>query len=242
MTQQTLALFSNHHLYYWIARSNLDAGKQHEEQLAVDERRDALIQQNIVNATGRPDPDYAGVATYQRVQILEKRCVALTQAAVFAAMAAEAFINFYPRWKRQPNSLLEAVKDLSLVSKWLVIPALLNGGQRLEPGMQPMQDLRSLVLLRNGLVHSVPKSAVSIKDGEFITPQAVYDNYYGPSVDEVEKCVKTVRQLVLALKNIDPAIQTEWLDQERFYSFYPVQRAKADAGQETPDHDLAQDS
>ena len=75
-----------------------------------------------------------------------RRCVSLTQAAVFAAMAVEAFINFYPRWKSQHGSLLEAVKDLSLVSKWLVIPALINGGQRLNPGEQPMQDLQFLVV------------------------------------------------------------------------------------------------
>ena len=32
-TQQTLALFSNHHLYYWIARSNLETGEGCETEL-----------------------------------------------------------------------------------------------------------------------------------------------------------------------------------------------------------------
>ena len=87
----------------------------------------------------------------------------------------------------------------------------------------PCKTCNFWLSIRNRLVHSVPKSAIFIRDGELITPQHIIDGYYGPSLEDVEKCVHTVRRLVLALKEIDPAIKTDWLDQDRFHSFYPVQ-------------------
>lgn len=220
--QQNLMLFSNHHLYYVIARENLGQGAKRDEEIQANEIRYTEIEELIVRATGRPDPEVAGEATSRRVALLEQRCQSLTQACVFAAMAVEAFINFYPRSKSQPNTILSAVDSLSLESKWLVTPALINNGNRLEPGQQPMQDLHYLVATRNRLVHSQPKVAVSIKDGEFNTPQEIIDNYYGLSVDEATRCVETVRRLVLALHAIDPTVETGWMDENRFRAFFII--------------------
>ena len=223
-TQQTLALFSNHHLYYWIARSNLETGEGCETELKANEIRDAEEEQYYVRRTGRPDPDDAAMAAHERNILLDKKCVSLTQACVFAGMAVEAFINFYPRWKSQPGSLLVAVDDLPLVSKWLVTPALINEGQRLNPGHQPMQDLRFLVTTRNRLVHSTPRAAILFEDGQAKPAQSTNDGIHGPSLNDARRCVHTVKAAVMALTNIDPSIRTDWLEQDRFHSLYPVQK------------------
>ena len=223
-TQENLALFSNHHLYYVIARSNLDQGTKIDQQLQQDAVDEEQINELLTRTHGSPDPDYAPVADYRRIQLLEGKCQHLTQACVFAAMAAEAYINFYPRWRSQPARMLDAVDVMSLESKWFVIPALINGGQTLDPGHQPMQDLKFLVATRNKLVHSRPKVAVSIRDGQFDNPQTVAEDYYGPSLADVERCVGAVRHLVTSLQAIDPPVETEWLGQDRFHSIIILPR------------------
>ena len=222
MTQHTLALYSNHQLYLLIARSNLQQGYKHEEDLSLHAQQESNLQEFFVRSTGRDNAEDAAIGNSERIRLLEVKCQALTQACVFAAMAAEAFINFYPRWKSQPARLLDSVDKLSLEAKWLVIPALLNGGQRLDPGERPMQDLQFLVSTRNQLVHSRPRSAVTAVDGELKTPDDVISNYYGISLSDADKCVKTVGQLVLGLHEIDPSVNTDWLTEDRYNPLFSV--------------------
>lgn len=226
MTQpQTIVLYSSHQLYYSIARTNLDQGRKHEEQLKLNDIINERIEDWLVKANGRPDPENTGMADRERILLLEKRCQSLTQACVFAAMTAEAFINFYPRWRSQPGSFVDAVDKLPLESKWLVTPALVNGGRRLEPGEQPMQGLDFLVTTRNKLVHSRPKAAVRIEQGEIETSQSIIDDYYGISFKVAERCVTAVRLLVTALRSIDTRVTTDWLDEDRFQGLFTAEWA-----------------
>ena len=222
MTQQTLALYSNHQLYLLIARNNLQQGYEHDENLKLHAQEEANLQEYFVRSTGRDNAEDAAIGNSERIQLLEARSQSLTQSCVFAAMAAEAFINFYPRWKSQPTALLNAVDQLSLEAKWLVIPALINGGQRLEPGERPMQDLHFLVSTRNQLVHSRPRSAVTAVGGELITPDDAISNYYGISLSNADKCVTTVGQLVRGLHEIDPSVNTDWLNEDRYNPLFSV--------------------
>ncbi len=222
MTQRTVLLHSNHQLYLQIARSNLEQGYKHEENLTHHARSESSLQEFFVQSTGRDNAEDAAIGNSERIRLLVAQCQSLTQACVFAAMAAEAFINFYPRWKSQPARLLNSVDNLSLEAKWLVIPALLNSGQRLDPGERPMQDLQFLVSTRNKLVHSRPKSAVTVVDGELVPPDGFMSNYYGISLSEADKCVKTVGHLVLGLNQIDPSVNTDWLTEDLYNPLFSV--------------------
>ena len=77
-TQENLALFSNHHLYYVIARSNLDQGTKIDQQFQQDAADEEQINELLTRTHGSPDPDYAPVADYKRIQLLEGKCQHLT--------------------------------------------------------------------------------------------------------------------------------------------------------------------
>lgn len=220
-TSQAIAMESNHHMYYVIASKNLERGQKFQMEIETREERYWQFESLEIERYGRPDPDYVPIENAKRIELLEKRCEHLTQAVVFAAMAAEAFINYYAVRKGSSSQLEKYFDNLTPMQKWLIVPAYYNGGSQLDPGKRPLQDLDYLVKLRNNLVHAKPQVSVKLDDQGF-QRTSDWRDFYGPSVEEATRCVNAVRDLVTALNTIDNAVQTDWLEEPRFQKQYFV--------------------
>ena len=219
--QQVIALHSNHHLYYSIARQNLNQGQQIQKQIEDRERQYLEIESVVIQSSGRVDPDYAPIEIARRMESLRSLCQHSTQAVIFAALTAEAFINYYSVRKSSLTYFKNHFENLQPMQKWLIIPALFNAGNSLEPGKEPLQSLSYLVRTRNDLVHAKPQTAITLGDQGFhLSPST--ENYYEPSIETASKCVTTVSNLVRGLKKIDELIETDWLNEEIFMRHFSV--------------------
>ncbi len=219
--RQTIVVESNHHVYYVIARNNLERGKEIRTTIDRNEEQYWQFEKVHIEHYGRPDPEFIPTENARRIELLEKQCEHLTQAVVFAAMAAEAFINYYAVRKGTPSHFKKYFDNLTPMQKWLIIPAYFNSGSQLDPGKKPLQDLDYLVKIRNSLIHAKPETAIVLDDQRFHSTSDWRD-FYGPSVEEATRCVNTVRDLVTTLNNIDNTVQTEWLEELRFQKQYFV--------------------
>jgi hypothetical protein len=119
---------------------------------------------------------------------------------VFAALCLEAYINDYAINRFSRKYFEKHLDKLDLLSKWIVIPRIVTGKQ-LNPDSEAVQDLQWLVTLRNRLAHFKSKKVrfTEVKDSDFIFD---YD---------VERAIRTVRNLVLRLKEIDEDVDIDWL-------------------------------
>ena len=213
--RSTIAVESNHQVYYVIARKNLERGQEIRKAIDLNEERYWQFERVQIEHYGRPDPEYIPVENARRIELLEKQCEYLTQAVVFAAMAAEAFINYYATRKGTTSHFRKYFDNLTPMQKWLIIPAYFNSGSQLDPGKKPLQDLDYLIRIRNSLIHAKPETAIVLDDQGFHSTSDWRD-FYGPSVDEATRCVNTVKELVTTLNNIDDTVQTGWLEELRF--------------------------
>ncbi|MFC1915218.1 hypothetical protein ACFLW4_00765 [Chloroflexota bacterium] len=184
-------------------------------QKEVDQRDDVLASADTVVAeyTGRPDArdnDIRTIETPQIIQLLEKQALYIIEAVAFSALCAEAFINYYVTRKKSAGFLGHYLDKLTPEQKWYLVPSLLNNGRSLEPGKEPLQGLKRLVMVRNRVVHAKP--SLQKASGPFNLTEG---RFGGPSLEEARKGVATVRALVKGLATIDPVVDTAWLDNTR---------------------------
>lgn len=204
---------SHHHEYFLIASNNLALAMALQKE--IDQRDDVLAGADAVVAeyTGRPDArdnDIRTIETPQIIQLLEKQALYITEAVVFSALCAEAFINYYITRKKSAGFLGHYLDKLTPEQKWYLVPPLLNNGRSLEPGKEPLQGLNRLVMVRNRVVHAKPSSQKA--SGPFNMTEG---RFGGPSLEEARKGVATVRALVKGLATIDSVVDTAWLDNTR---------------------------
>jgi len=122
---------------------------------------------------------------------------------VFSAFTLEAYINHYGINHLSRNYFSRYLGRLDLLAKWVVIPRVVTG-EKLDPGLQAMQDLSWLVSLRNRLAHFKSKTIAveEIKESDWLWHE------------DAERAVRTVRGVVSLLERIDPKAETYWLNQE----------------------------
>ncbi len=204
---------SHHHEYFLIASSNLNLATALQKE--IDQRDDILAGADaaVAEYTGRPDArdnDIRMIQTPQIIQLLEKQALYITEAVVFSALSAEAFINYYVTRKKSAGFLERYLDKLTPEQKWYLVPSLLNNGRSLEPGKEPLQGLNKLVKVRNRVVHA--KSSSQKVSGPLNLTKG---RFGGPSLEEARKGVATVRALVKGLATIDPVVDMAWLDNTR---------------------------
>ena len=204
---------SHHHEYFLIASEKGELATAVQEE--VDQRDDDLAGADavVVGYTGMPDAqdnDARMIRMPEIIQLLEKQALYITEAVVFSALCAEAFINYYVTRKRSAGFLEHYLDKLTPEQKWYLAPPLLNNGRCLEPGKEPLQGLSKLVKARNRVVHAKPSSQKIHGDLNLTKGRLG-----GPSLDEARDGVATVRALVNGLAIIDPVVDTAWLDSAR---------------------------
>lgn len=123
---------------------------------------------------------------------------------VFCALSSEAFINDYAIRHLSKSYLEKYLDKLNLYSKWVVIPRLLTDSQ-LDTSVQPMQDLDWLIKERNSLVHVKTQMVKASELGDKL-------NLYNEKT--AKKAILTVKNIVLALHNIDKRANETWLQYE----------------------------
>ncbi|TES86796.1 MAG: hypothetical protein E3J89_01965 [Candidatus Aminicenantes bacterium] len=120
---------------------------------------------------------------------------------LFCALAAEAYINDYGIENLSKNYFTKYLDKLDLVSKWIILPRIITGRQ-LNPGSNPMQDLSWLTGLRNKLAHSKSRKIPidKIEKSDFFW------------IEDAEKSLGTIRNLIAELRKIDKNIHSDWID------------------------------
>lgn len=120
---------------------------------------------------------------------------------IFCTLSLEAYINHYGITRLSKNYLTNHLDKLDLLFKWIVIPRMITGNQ-LGPGSKSVQDLSWLITLRNKLAHykSRKMGIDEIKESDFFWE---YD---------AEKVIKTVKNLLLKLKEIDKKVDIYWIE------------------------------
>lgn len=214
--EKDLVWISNHHLYYVIAKRNLVSAQGLQKEISKFNISDEEFDAEFIARTGRPDPDGKAVAIQRSVEMLENQDQHLTEAVIFAALAIEAFINFYAVKKSSKSYYDNYFDTLTVIQKWLLIPKIFNPGKGLDPGREPVQSLSNLVRARNSLVHAMPITRVRTDSkGKIYAEPLTKGRYGGSTIDEVEKYVETVKDLAMSLKGIDPTVNVDWINEER---------------------------
>lgn len=127
---------------------------------------------------------------------------------IFCALAVEAFINDYAIDHLSRSYFDNHLDKLDLLSKWVLIPRIVTGSQ-LEKGNKPIQDLDWLIKHRNKLVH-------------FKSQFVEVDNLKFYNKEEAEKAINTVRNIALALHEIDATAHETWLYYKK--NWFPSKR------------------
>lgn len=119
---------------------------------------------------------------------------------LFCALTAEAYINDYGIENLSKNYFTRYLDRLDLVSKWIILPRIITGRQ-LNPGSKPMQDLSWLTKLRNKLAHSKSRKIPidKIEKSDFFW------------IEDAEKSLGTIRNLIAELRKIDKNIHSDWI-------------------------------
>lgn len=120
---------------------------------------------------------------------------------LFCALSAEAYINDYGIENFSKNYFTKYLDKLDLISKWIMLPRIITGRQ-LDPGSKPMQDLLWLTRLRNKLTHSKSRKIPidKIEESDFFW------------IEDAEKSLGTIRNLIVELRKIDKNIHSDWID------------------------------
>lgn len=134
---------------------------------------------------------------------------------ILAILTLEAHINFKAdellKGKEKDNFL-----DLSLESKWMFLPKILQSGG-FNYGIEPFQSFSRLIKIRNKLVHYKPKD----EDWQLIEENFPIKDF-GISLDHAEKSLKTVKDMIIQLADFLKIESPHWVT-ERFESFSPKQ-------------------
>lgn len=122
---------------------------------------------------------------------------------IFCAFTIEAFINNYAIELMSKSYLDNYLDKLDLLSKWIIIPRLINGKQ-IDTGCQAIELLKKLISLRNKYVHykTAKKRVSELKwDEDWVT------------FEHAKSSVSAVRELLTELKEIDNDLDIKWLDE-----------------------------
>jgi len=200
---------SHHHEYLLIATSQLKSESELQKRIDKLDAAEAKAVAIIAQHTGRTGAmhDDLGPMDARRFQLLEEQALHVTEAIVFAALCAEAYINYYVTRKKSAKFLENYLDKLSPDQKWYVIPPLLNNEQSLDPGREPLQGLGQLIRVRNRVVHSKPSSQTIGAPGV----RNHRGRYDGPSLKLARDGVSTARSLMRHLAAIDSLVDGGWL-------------------------------
>jgi len=178
------AFFTYHGMYFSIAQESLSR--------AVELQRE-LRERTSIRPVTQDDVEWI---SQQNDRIEQMSIVSV----VFSAMTAESFINDYAIEHLSKSYLEKYLDKMDLSAKWIVIPKLVTG-KSINPGSRPMELLKDLVALRNRLVHDKTRSKPinQITDSDFV------------SIDDAQKALETVQKVIVALSQIDDAVEVGWL-------------------------------
>jgi len=176
---------------------------RHETFYAIAYRHYLLIARLVRQREGRDvitrdDVDFqcALSAAIQREAIV---------AVIFSALALEAFINDYGLMHFSKSYFKDHLDRLSTVSKWVVFPKLVVGKQ-LDTNLQPFESLVKLFKCRDKLVHykTKRKRVCDLADKDW--------SEYWFGEEEASEALETITQVVTALKELDPSVDIDWLE------------------------------
>jgi len=164
--------------------------------IARDAYREAKRFDREILAIQKSNPDVVLVA--EKNDAIERFAIVVI---LFCALAAEAFINDYGIENCSKNYFKKYLDKLDLISKWIIIPRMVTG-EELDPGSKIMQDLSWLVGLRNKLVHSKSRKIPidKIEKSDFFW------------IEDADRSLETIRNLIAELKRIDKSIHFDWVD------------------------------
>lgn len=128
-------------------------------QDAVDALRDSGSADTLHDEPTRTTP--ASEQSFEWAQLAEqiaegKRVALSRRALLYAAFAAEAYINEC-LWERLATADRDALDRLATVEKFMIVPRLAFGRAVLDRGTEPGQRLRWLFKRRDELVHPKPR-------------------------------------------------------------------------------------
>lgn len=180
-----LLVFRYHEKYWAIAVEYLAKARQAASQ------HDALVK--------------AGATTFEEINALLSYSQEIERlsliAIVFAALAAEAFINDYAIRQTSKSFFSKHLDRLDPVSKWIIVPRLVTGKQ-IDTGSRGADLYRQLATLRNRLVHwkTVVKPDSEVAEADWI------------GEDQAELALSAVLEIARELQSIDPNVDLEWLE------------------------------
>jgi len=121
---------------------------------------------------------------------------------VFSCMAAEAQIYDYAARHISDSFAREHLDKLDTYSKWLVIPRLVTG-KEISKNAKPLQLLKSVIKLRNEIVHSKsqPLPAEPEQVNKFLSK---YTTRMAEFPGEVHRASQLLQELPVFLQEIDP--------------------------------------
>ena len=187
MEESTALFFSDTKQFVIIART---AGRQAKELEARRPRMPA--QDNLPDLKEWAQADILiGEAADRQAYV----------ALLFAACAAEAFINSYAA-REFPTAYFDAhIDKLDIVSKWVLVPRLALGFE-VDRGGQAFQLLRRLVVARNRLAH--PKiTKVASEDDVHRAAAKVFQLH--EDVDQAIRALDALADLVESFAGSDEA-------------------------------------
>ena len=164
--------------------------------IAQDAYRKAKKLDRELLAIQKSNPDAVLVA--EKNDTIERFAIVVI---LFCALAAEAFINDYGIESFSKNYFIRYLDKLDLISKWIIIPRMVTG-EELDPGSKVIQDLSWLTGLRNRLVHSKSRKIPidKIEKSDFFW------------MEDAERSLETIKNLIVELRKIDKNIHFEWMD------------------------------
>lgn len=174
---------TNHETFFAIAH-------QHHQEI-----KRLVSERNMREIKGNYDVDF-NAAKNAEIQ----RCAMVS--VIFSALTLEALINNYGIERFSATYFDKHLANLNTVSKWVVIPTLATG-KDLNRDRQAFEGLKHLFKQRDKLVHyKTRKKKVS----------ELQEHEDWVTEEHSEKALQTVRALVEAVSEIDPSLETEWLD------------------------------
>jgi hypothetical protein len=129
------------------------------ESTAVDRWQEDLADDYLYLATEALRESAKGMAGGRSAT---KRLQLSRQAMLYAAFAAEAYINRF-LFEHFTGSDRASLEKLSTVDKYVFVPRLALGSAIFDRGSQPLQRILDLFVRRNALAHPKPRSVMPVK-------------------------------------------------------------------------------
>ncbi len=189
--------FTSHQRYFYIAVQNyLEVAK------LINKERE--LEKSIRNKANRRDDAKYNLT---KSKIWNDKLDHTLVTIIFSALSLEAYINDYAIRMFSKRYFEKYLDKLSILSKWIVIPRLVNGAQ-LDPSSKPMEELDWLIRKRHELVHYKTRKVErdKLQASDFLWPA------------EAERAINTVISVVLALNEIDKQASADWLTTNEPYS------------------------